>query len=147
MAWPLDKPFDVNIAIFEGGRRFGRGGLQSGAGPWFRPPDAHPPAAPARGRFADPPETAFPPPFNSPFFRLEPFGAAGKNPRAPALHRAPRGDLLAHQLNHIRPWPDEFDVASLANLGEICRLSQKTIARMDGIDVEDFSGADDGRNV
>src|SRR6185369_6728479 len=63
------------------------------------------------------------------------------------VHRATRFDLVAHQPNHVRGWSNELDVASLADLSEVSRLGEEAVARMDRIDVEDLSGADDGRNV
>src|SRR6185503_15455828 len=44
-------------------------------------------------------------------------------------------------------WANELDIARVADLSEVSGLSQKPIAWMNRIDVKDFRGADDGRNV
>ena len=43
--------------------------------------------------------------------------------------------------------PMNVDLGSLADFGEIGVLAQEAIARMDGIHVGDFGGADDGGNI
>src|SRR6185436_19977822 len=63
------------------------------------------------------------------------------------VHRAARFNLVAHQTNDVCRWSNKLDVARFTDLSEVRRLGEKSVTRMDRIDVEDLSGADDGGNV
>ena len=63
------------------------------------------------------------------------------------LHRTSGLNLIAHNANHVGAWADELDIASFADFGEVGRLGQKAIAGMNGINVRDLGGADDGRDI
>ena len=53
------------------------------------------------------------------------------------------GVLVAHQGHRLVRRPDELDLATAANLGEMGVLGQKAVARMNRLHVADFGGADD----
>src|SRR6267142_5210639 len=61
--------------------------------------------------------------------------------QAGGLHFPARAVLLSHHFDNFRPWTDEGDFGSFANLGEICVFAQEPVARMDGINVRNFCGA------
>ncbi len=52
-----------------------------------------------------------------------------------------------HGAGDVRFGPDELDVGRLADLGEIGVFTQEPVARMNGVDICDFSRADHRRNV
>src|SRR5258707_12741926 len=79
--------------------------------------------------------------------RLQSGRTTGNNRHAGCFHRAPRFNFLAHQLNNVRARTDKFDVAGFADFGEVGRLSQKPVARVDRVNVEYFGRADDRGNV
>ena len=79
--------------------------------------------------------------------RLDRPFTAGKNRYAGGFHRITSRDFLAHQSNDVRSRTDKLDIAGFANLSEVGRLSQKSIAGVNGINVKEFRGADDGRYV
>jgi hypothetical protein len=62
------------------------------------------------------------------------------------LHGGAGFFLLAHQARDLR-WADELDAAGLRDFGKVGVLAQQAVARMNGVDIGDFSGADDGGNV
>ncbi len=74
-------------------------------------------------------------------------GAAGQDGQAGLLHRAARLDLVAHHADDLGARADELDVARLADFGELRRLGEEAVARMDGINVGDFGGGDDRGDV
>ena len=63
------------------------------------------------------------------------------------LHGILGGNLVAHQAYGIGSRADEHKAAFFDAFGEIGVLRQKAVARMDGLRIGDFSGADDGRDV
>ena len=82
------------------------------------------------------------------------FFGSGQHARRPRQHRHPHlahegaGALLdAHHADHLRPRPDELDARGFAHLGEGGVLAQEAVARVDGVHVGDFGGADDGGHV
>lgn len=75
----------------------------------------------------------------------EPFGAGRRGDAG--LFREVAADRLIVQCVHSRrSRPDEPDVAALANVGEVGILAQKSIARMNCIDIGDFCRTDDPIN-
>src|SRR2546425_5650573 len=132
----VDVTLEVHVAIFESSGGFGRSSFQRAAEFSLGMDDPHAAATTAaRGfhnyrianLFRD--SRAF-------IRRLDRALAAGKNRYAGLLHRVTRGNFLAHQLNNVRARPDEFDVAGLADFGEISGLSQEPIAGMNRVNVE-----------
>ena len=143
----VDVTLEVHVAIFESSGGFGRSSFQRAAEFSLGMDDPHAAATTAaRGfhnyrianLFRD--SRAF-------IRRLDRALAAGKNRHAGFLHRITRGHLFAHQLNNARARADEFNIAGLADFGEVSRLSQEPIAGMNRVDIEKFGGADDCRNV
>ena len=63
------------------------------------------------------------------------------------LHGGARLFFFAHQPDHIRRRADELDVAGLADFGEVRVLREQSVAGMNGVDVGDLGGADDGGNI
>ena len=55
--------------------------------------------------------------------------------------------FFAHQARDFRRRPDEFDVAGLADFGEVGVLREQPIAGMNGVDVGNFGCADHGGDV
>src|SRR5712664_4075168 len=49
--------------------------------------------------------------------------------QAGGLHFPARAVLLSHYFDNFRPWTDESDFGSFANLGEICVFAQEPVAR------------------
>src|SRR5690349_16814807 len=143
----FDITLDVDTAVVESSGGFGRGGLECFAELTFRTDDAHAaPAATCRS-FHDQRKTDFPREFQAVFFRRHGVGTTGHDGQPRLVHHAPRFNLVAHQPNHVRLWPNELNVAGFANLGEVRRLGEKTVTGMDRVDVEDLGSADDGGNV
>src|SRR5581483_8271837 len=143
----LDIALNVNVAVLERGGCFSRSGFQRVSEFTFRVNDAHSATATAAGCFDDDGITDLVRELNPFLFGLNRAFAARKNRDASLFHRIPGRNFFAHQPDHLRAWSDEFDVAGLANLSEVSRLSQKPVAGMNRIDVENFRRADDGRNV
>ena len=69
--------------------------------------------------------------------------AAGHGGNVDFLGQFSGGVLVAHQGHRLVRGPDELDLATAANLGEMRILGQKTVARMNRLHVADFGGADD----
>src|SRR6185369_1903727 len=86
-------------------------------------------------------------PFNRFVFAGDHAFRAGQNWHSRLLHRHAGFFFLAHHANYFRRWSDEFDSAGLANFREVRVLAQQPVSRMDSIDVRDFRGADNGRNI
>ena len=76
-------------------------------------------------------------------FRLDDPVAARRNGDTGFAGRRPRGILVAHRAHRRRRRTDELDFAALADLGEMRVLGQKSVARMDRIDIADFGRAHD----
>ncbi len=72
---------------------------------------------------------------------------ARQNGHAFLLHSGARLFLLAHQPCDLRRRADELDTAVAADFGEVGILAQQSVTGMDGLNIGDFSSADDRRNV
>jgi len=72
---------------------------------------------------------------------------AGQDGHMRALHRLPRFFLFTHEASDFRGRSDELDVGGAADLGKVGVLAEQAVAGMDGVDIGDFGGADDGRDV
>src|ERR1051326_833031 len=143
----FDVAFNVDAAVVEGGGSFSGRGLERLAEFLLRTNDAHAASAAAcrcldNDRVPDLARN-----FPAFFFRSNSTGTAGHDRQSCLVHRATRLDLVAHQTNDIGRWSNEFDVARFTDLSEVRRLGQEPIARMNRIDIEDLSGADDSGNV
>src|SRR6266481_2151165 len=145
--WTLNEPLDINVAVLERRRGFIRSGLQRMPQLCFRAHDAHAPAATAGRCFYNHRKTNFTGYLDRLILRIQHFSASRSNRDTGRLHRAPGFNLVAHQLNHAGPRTDELDVAGFADLGKIGGLSQEPVTRMDGVNIENLGGADDGGNV
>ena len=51
--------------------------------------------------------------------------------------------FISHFTNGIRGRTDEADVTGLADFGEVGAFREKTVPRVDGVDIADFGGGDD----
>ncbi len=63
------------------------------------------------------------------------------------FHRLARFFFFAHQPRDFRRRADELDIRGAADLGEVGVLAEQAVAGMNGVDVGDFGGGDDGGNV
>ena len=81
------------------------------------------------------------------FGALEDARRAGQHRHAHLPHERAGALLHPHQPDDLGPRPDELDAGGFANLGEAGVLAQEAVARMDGVHVGDFRGADDGGDV
>src|SRR5690349_5095873 len=115
----LDVTFDIDAAIIECGRGFGRSRFQRFAEFSFGTHDAHAAAAAAGRSFNDQRKTDLPREFQTFFFGSDCVRTAGHDRQPSFVHHAARFDLVAHHANHVRGWTDELDVARLADLGEV----------------------------
>src|ERR1700730_6262408 len=73
--------------------------------------------------------------------------ASGNRREPRSFHLAPRAILFSHHLDHFGSRPDESNFGSLAHFREISVLGKKSVTRVDGIDIGDFRGANDLRNI
>ena len=105
VARALDVTLDVNIAVLEGRRRFGRRRLERWPKLVFRAHDAHAAPAAAGRRFDDHRKAYFAREFDRFFLGFKRLGAAGQDRHAGLLHRAARFDLFAHHLNDVGRGP------------------------------------------
>ena len=78
--------------------------------------------------------------------RKHAFGT-GQNRHAMFLHDGAGAFLDAHRGDHFGRGADEFDARDAADFGEAGVLAEKAVAGMDGVDIGDFGGADDGGNI
>src|SRR6267143_228673 len=131
----FNEPFDIDVAVLEGRGCFIRSHLEGVSELCFRAHDAHTPAAPAGRSFYDHRKTNFARHLDRFFFRVQRFRAARNNRDAGRLHGAPGLNLVAHQLNDLRPRADELDIAGLADLGKVSRLSQEAISGMESVNI------------
>ena len=133
VARSIDKMFKVNVSVLECGGRFCRSHFECRSEFAFRSHDAHATPTAAGRSFDDYGKADLARDLQSFFLRFERLRAAGDDWHAGLLHRATRRNLLAHQLNHVRSWADEFYVAGFADFGEVSRFSQKAIAWMNRV--------------
>src|SRR5437667_8646762 len=145
--WSFDESLDVYITILERRRRFSRSSLERLSQLLFRLNDAHSPTASARRSFYDHGETDVACKLQRFGFRLQRIGTARENRNAGRLHGAAGFDFFTHQTDYIGTRTDELDVAGFANFREIRRLREEPITGMNRVNVENFGGADNRRNV
>ena len=82
------------------------------------------------------------------FFRRCQHAIGSRQDRHPGLlHGLARLFLFAHQARNFRRRPDELDVRRAAHFGKIGVLAEQSVTGMNGIDVGDFRGGDDGGHV
>ena len=72
---------------------------------------------------------------------------SGQDRNARLLHGGAGVLLEAHGFDDGRFGPDESDPAGFADIGETGVFAEEAVAGVDGIDVGNFSGADDRRDV
>src|SRR5579871_6472192 len=63
------------------------------------------------------------------------------------LHRLPRFFFLTHQPDNFRRRPNKFNMRAFADFGEVGVFAQQPVARMNSVNVGNFSRADHCRNV
>ncbi len=112
-----------------------------------RPDDAHAASAAAGNCLDDDREADLLRPFLSLFLGIDDTVGAGKNGHSVSLHGLTRPVLLAHGADDLRGRPDELETGGFADVREICVFAQQSVTGMNGIDIGDFGGTDDGRNV
>src|SRR5262249_23686021 len=78
---------------------------------------------------------------------LQHASGAGQHRDTALTHEGPRLFLDAHQADDVRARSDEFKAGGLADFREAGVLAEKSVAGVDGVDIRDFGGADDGRHV
>ncbi len=139
----LDVFLQVDLGTAESGFGLGLGLLQGRFQGQFVQGHAHAPPAPARRGLDQHGKT-------EPLGQRQGLGLALDQPFAPrhrghlrlAGHLAGRV-LVAQQGHGLRGRTDERDVAVAADFGKMGVLGQKAVARMDGLHVAHFGGADD----
>ena len=109
--------------------------------------DAHPAPAAARRSFDNERKADFPGFLGELIFAFDDAFAAGNGGHAQRLHFAARAVLLSHHLDDFGRGSDERDFGSFADLGEIGIFGEKAVARVDGVHIRDFRGADHLRNI
>ena len=72
---------------------------------------------------------------------------AGKDRDLGRLHCLAGFFFFAHEARDFRRRADELDVGGAADFGEVGVLAEQAVAGMNGVDVGDFSGGDDGGNI
>ena len=72
---------------------------------------------------------------------------AGKDGHSVSLDGPTRPVLLAHRADDLRWRADELEPGGFADMREICVFAQQSVAGMNGIDIGNFSGTDDSRNI
>ena len=79
--------------------------------------------------------------------RGEHAGRTGQNGDAEFAHEGAGAFLDAHHADDFGPGTDELDLRRFADFGEGGVLAEEAVAGVDGVDVGDLGGADDGRDV
>ena len=72
---------------------------------------------------------------------------AGQDGDFGLLHGLARGGFFAHEARDLGRRADELDVGGAADLGEVGVLAEQAVAGMDGVDIGDLGGGDDGGDV
>src|SRR6185369_13996802 len=134
----LDITLNVNTAVVERCRGFGRRRLERFPELFLRTHDAHTASTTAGRSLDDHGITNLARNLAAFFFRRNAAGAARHDRQARFVHRTARFDLVAHQTNDVRRWSNKLDVARFADLSEVRRLGQESVARMNRVDVEDL---------
>ena len=143
----LDVALEVNAAILERCCRLSGSRFQRATEFLFRTNDAHTATSTTCRCFYHYRETNIACKLQGLVFRSDWLSASGENRQSGFFHRAPRFDLVAHQTNDARWRADKLYVTRLANFGEVGRLSEETITRMNGVDIKNFCRTDDGGDV
>src|SRR3954466_2913893 len=136
MSWFFDEAFDEDAAVFECSLCFRRCSFKSASQLFLLVYYPHATAATTGGCFDNHGETNFANDLQRFTFRGNRFRTARCDRHARSLHRATRFDLVTHQANDLRSWPNELDVAGFADFSEVSGLSEEAIARMNSVDVE-----------
>src|SRR5688572_8552227 len=145
--WIFHVAFYVDASVLESCGCFRRCRFQCFAQLVFTLNDAHTATAATGRGFHDHWKSNFP-------SQRQTFGFGSNRIRTSRQHRHPRGrhgrprpDLIAHQADDFSGWSNKLNVAGGTNFREVRRLSQKSVARVNSVDVENLSRTDDRRNV
>src|SRR5436190_1042322 len=130
VARPLDEFLHVEVAIAEGGGGFGLGGTEEGGQLIFGTNHPHASSTTAGRGFDDGGETNGSRPFQGFFWRCDHSIGPWQNGNAGLLHGLPSFLFLPHQAGNLRGWPDELDVAGLADLSKVSVLAQQSVTGM-----------------
>ena len=147
VAGALDEFFEVEVTVAEGARGLAGGLLEERGQLFGGAHDAHS-ASTAAGRCLEHDGVA------DGAGALQGLGlagehavGAGKDGDAGLLHGLARGAFFAHQAGDLGRRADELDVGGAADLGEVGVLAEQAVSGMDGVDVGDLGGGDDGGDV
>ena len=143
----LDVFFQVDAAVLEGLLRLLAGRIEARLETDVIVGDAHAAAATAGRRLDQDRETQRVRQFQRLGIGLDQALAARHNRHSGLLGQLAGLILVAQAAHGFVRRTDELDPARTADLGEVGILGQKAIARMNRLDVGNFGGADDARNV
>src|SRR5579862_53179 len=147
VARPLDELFHVEVAVAEGARSLRLCGVVEVGQLLFAADHPHTAPPATRGGLHDNRKADAARPLHGLVCRSDDAVGARQDRHAILLHGGARFFLFAHQASDLGRRSYELDVASLADFGEVGVFAEQPVAGMDGIDVGDFGGADDRRNV
>src|SRR5581483_10661149 len=147
VAGMLDVLLHVKVAVAKRSGCFGLRGIKECGKFLFRAHDSHAAATAAGGGLDDHGKTDGAGPLHGFAFAGKHAFGAGKNRNAGFFHGATGLFFLPHQARDFGWRADEFDVAGLADLGKVGVFRKQAVAGMDGIDIGDFGGAYDRRNI
>ncbi len=143
----LDELLHVEFAVAEGVGGFSGCGVEEIGQLFGRAHDAHAASAAAGLGFEDDGVADLRGNVLGFFRGGEDAVGAGQDRHLGLLHCLAGFFFFAHQARDFGRRADELDVGGAADFGEVGVLAEQSVAGMDGVDVGDFSGGDDGGHV
>jgi hypothetical protein len=143
----LDELLEVHRAVPERGFGLRARGVESGDEARLVARDAHPAPAASRGGLDHHREADRVRDRERLLLVLDGSVGAGHDGHAGLLRDLARLHLVAEHRDRLGLGSDELDLARPADLGEVVVLREEPVARVDRLDVRDFRGGDDRRDV